>query len=229
MTDEQDGTAAAPFEVLDSVSHYRGWVIDVHTDTVRMPDGTSARRDVIDHRGAVGVVAIDDAERVVMVSQYRHPVRHELLELPAGLLDVDEEPALLAAQRELVEEAGVRAEQWSVLVDLYTSPGMTNEAIRVFLARGLTPVHDRDGFQAEGEELTMTVSWHRLDDLVSSALAGTLTNGPAVAGVLAAAAARALGWRNLRAAEAFWSARPGHAGELASEHPHTVERPGATR
>ena len=93
-----------------------------------------------------------------MVNQYRHPVRQYLDELPAGLLDIAGEPAAEAARRELYEEAALIASDWYVLVDLYTSPGMTDEAIRMFLARGLSDVPDDDRFAPEHEELTLTTS-----------------------------------------------------------------------
>jgi 8-oxo-dGTP pyrophosphatase MutT (NUDIX family) len=196
------------FEVVGTEHHYKGWVIDVRTDQVRMPDGAIAKRDVIDHPGAVAVVALDEADHVVMVRQYRHPVRAQLLELPAGLLDLDGESALTAAKRELYEETALTAQQWWVLLDLHTSPGMTSEAIRIYLARGLTDVPVADQFQAEHEEITLTVERYSLDDVVSQALRGELTNGPAVAGVLAAQVARDQGWTSLRPVDSSWAARP---------------------
>ena len=120
-------------------------VISVRQDHLRSPaDGAEFVRDVVIHPGAVGVVALDDDERVLLVSQYRHPVGHRLFEVPAGLLDVPGEPYHLAAARELYEEGHVRADEWRVLVDLFTSPGMTTESTRIFLARGLTAVADVD-------------------------------------------------------------------------------------
>jgi len=196
------------FAVVGSQHHYRGWVIDVHTDEVQMPDGSTAKRDVIDHPGAVAVLALDADDNVVMVRQYRHPVRAHLLELPAGLLDLEGEDALTAAKRELHEEAAITAQHWWVLLDLHTSPGMTSEAIRVYLARDLVSVPDDDRFAADGEESTMTVELLPLDAAVAMALAGDLTNGPAVAGVLAAEIARSQYWAPLRPANSLWAARP---------------------
>jgi len=192
--------SAADFTVLGSRHRYHGWIIDLRTDEVRMPDGTTAKRDVIDHPGAVAVVAIDERDRVVMVRQYRHPVRDHLLELPAGVLDLDGEPAIEAARRELYEEAAVTASDWWVLLDLYTSPGMTNEAIRIYLATGLAEVAAEDRFETEHEEVTMTVERLPLDRLVQMAMSGQLTNGPAVAGLLAAWVAAKQGWGALRRA-----------------------------
>jgi 8-oxo-dGTP pyrophosphatase MutT (NUDIX family) len=200
--------SADQYAVLASTRRFEGNVVSVRTDEVRMSDGTVATREIVEHPGAVGVVALDDQDRVVLVTQYRHPIRDYLDELPAGLLDVPGEPALDAARRELSEEARIAAAEWRVLVDLYTSPGMTNEAIRVFLARGLSDVAER--FAPQHEEITLTVSRIPLDEAVRRALAGEITNAAAVAGICAAALSRANGWRDLRPADAPWSARPGH-------------------
>ncbi|MGZ6826339.1 MAG: NUDIX domain-containing protein, partial [Mycobacteriales bacterium] len=170
-----------------------------------MPGGTSSYRDVVRHPGAVGVVALRGDE-VLLVNQYRHPVGRRLDELPAGLLDVPGESALLAAQRELAEEAGLAAGTWQVLVDVLTSPGMADESIRVFLARD---VHEVERDVQEHEELEMTARWVRLQDAVDAALAGTLENAACVVGVLAADAAARRGFDGLRDADAPWPARKG--------------------
>lgn len=206
MTDQPAGPAE--FQVLSSEHIFHGYAFDVRTDQVRMPEGTVAKRDVVEHMGAVAVLAIDADDQVSMVNQYRHPIGRQLLELPAGLLDVDGEPALDTAKRELFEEASLRATDWQVLIDLHTSPGTTSEAIRVYLARGLTEVAEHDRFTAEHEELAMTVERYPLSRLVAMALAGELTNGPAVAAVLAAQVARAAGWAGLRPVSAPWAAKP---------------------
>jgi 8-oxo-dGTP pyrophosphatase MutT (NUDIX family) len=198
------------YPVLGTESIFKGNVISVRLDRVQMSDGSVAVREVVEHPGAVGVVALDDDGAILLVNQYRHPVRARLDELPAGLLDVEGEPALLAAQRELAEEAAVIATDWHVLVDLYTSPGMSNEAIRLFLARGLEPVSDDDRFQPEHEEITLTVHRVPLGEAVGRVFAGELTNAAAVAGIMAAAHGAATGWAGLRPADAPWPARPGH-------------------
>lgn len=198
------------YPLLGTESIFTGRVISLHRDRVQMSDGSVAEREVVDHPGAVGVVALDDDGAIVLVNQYRHPVRTRLEELPAGLLDVDGETALHAAQRELAEEAAVTASDWHVLVDLLTSPGMSNEAIRLFLARGLAPVPEHERFRPEHEEITLTVHRVPLADAVSRVYAGELTNAAAVAGILAAAHGSAAGWVGLRPADAPWPARPGH-------------------
>jgi ADP-ribose pyrophosphatase len=169
-----------------------------------MPGQTTSQRDVVVHPGAVGVVALDDQDRVLLVTQYRHPVRRRLEELPAGLLDKPGEPALQAAQRELMEEAGFAAQTWDVLVDTLTSPGMSDEAIRVFLARDVREVQ-RD--VQEHEEADMTSDWVPLDEAVRWAFDGRLENAMAVVGVLAADRARRDGFTGLRPADATWPAQ----------------------
>jgi ADP-ribose pyrophosphatase len=195
-----------PYEVVGSDTKYRGSIITVRVDDVRMSDGSVAQREVVEHPGAVVIVALDDDGKVVLVNQYRPPIKAHLDELPAGLLDVEGESALNAAKRELAEEAGLVADEWHVLLDLHPSPGITTEAVRVFLARGLSASTEK--FEPEHEEQTMTVSREPLAEAVRRVLTGGITNAAAAAGILAAVHGRATGWRDLRAADARWPARP---------------------
>ena len=191
-------------QVETSETVYEGRVISVRKDLVSMPGDTSSQRDVVVHPGAVGVVALDGCGQILLVNQYRHPVRRRLDELPAGLLDVDGEPALLAAQRELAEEAGLAAGTWQVLVDTLTSPGMTDEAVRVFLARDVHEVHrDVQGH----EEAELTTAWVDLAAAVRRVLAGDIENAICVVGVLAADRAVRDGFSGLRPADAPWPSR----------------------
>ena len=192
------------YEVLSSERTYQGGVISLRRDEVSMPGDTSAHRDVVEHPGAVGVLALDGQGRVLLVRQYRHPVRRHLDEIPAGLLDVAGEPAVEAARRELAEEAGLGADTWHVLVDALTSPGMTDETIRIYLARDVHPV-ERD--VQEHEEAEMTTEWVALDAAVQQVLAGEIENAMCALGVLAAAEAERRGFADLRPADAVWRAR----------------------
>ena len=180
---------------------FTGRVISVRKDLVTMPGDTTSQRDVVVHPGAVGAVALDDQGRVLLVTQYRHPVRRRLDELPAGLLDQPGEPALAAAQRELAEEAGLAADTWHALVDVLTSPGMSDEAIRIFLARDVRTV-DRD--VQEHEEADLTSAWVPLEDAVRSVLAGEVENAMAALGILAADRAARDGFRGLHPPDAPW-------------------------
>jgi 8-oxo-dGDP phosphatase len=191
------------WDVLESKQRFKGHVIDVVTDTVRMPLDESADRDYVIHPGAVAVLALDDRERVLLIRQYRHPTRHLLWELPAGIRDVEGEPLVEGAARELAEEAGYRAATWHTLIDLYTSPGMSDERIRVFLARDLTKIPEAEnGFVHRHEEIGMPVEWVPLADAVEHTLMGKIHNSPTVAGILAVYAASVEGFGLLRPADA---------------------------
>ncbi|MEV6527280.1 NUDIX hydrolase [Longispora sp. NPDC051575] len=187
------------FEVLGQVEHFKGRMFDVVTDEVRMPGGGVAKRDYMRHVGAVGVVAVDEEGRVLLVRQYRHPVAKVLWELPAGLIDVPGEPLVDAAARELAEEADLVAANYALLVDLNPSPGCSDERIRLFLARGLSAVPESERHVRTDEEAGMTTHWIDLDEACAMALSGEITNGACLAGVLAAARARDLDWKPLRA------------------------------
>ncbi|GHF80900.1 NUDIX domain-containing protein [Streptomyces thermodiastaticus] len=196
------------WEIRATRTPFTGAKTSVRTDEVVMPDGSVSARDYQVHPGSVAVLALDDEDRVLVVRQYRHPVRQRLWEIPAGLLDVPGENPLHAAQRELYEEAHVKAEDWRVLTDVYTTPGGCDEAVRIFLARGLSEA-DGERFAAEHEEIDMEVARVPLDELVRGVLAGELHNNCLVVGVLSLVAARAGdGLDALRPALAPWPARP---------------------
>lgn len=174
-----------PFEpeILQSDLVYQGYVWDVRRDRVRYGDGEIVR-EYVAHTGAVAVVAVDDDGRVLLIQQYRHPIRHRDWELPAGLLDIAGEEPLAAAQRELAEEADLVAREWRPLVSTWTTPGGNSELIRIFLATGVEPApqaHER-----EDEEADIRVEWVALADAVDAVLAGRLQNGILSLGVLAA-------------------------------------------
>lgn len=186
----------------------RGAVSDFVDDQVRTPSGEVMARQYLLHPGAVGVIAWDDADRIAVVRQYRHPVGFRLTEPPAGLLDHADEDFLVAAARELAEEAGLQAARWQVLVDTFTTPGANQESLRVFLARELSPAPAPDGFVADHEEADMEVCWAARADLVDAVFAGQLQNPTMVAGVLALETARLAGRLDvLRPASAPWPAR----------------------
>ncbi len=185
----------------------RGRIVDLVEDEIRTPDGGLIKREYLRHPGAVGVIALDDQERVALVRQYRHAVRHRLVEPPAGLLDLAGEDYLVGAQRELAEEADLAAGRWDVLVDLFSTPGIFGESLRIYLARDLRGTDAPHGFVREGEEADMDVVWAPLSDLVDAVLGGRLHSPTLVSGVLAAEAARVRGWASLRPADAPWPAR----------------------
>ncbi|MGW7417146.1 NUDIX domain-containing protein [Streptomyces sp. NPDC054863] len=198
------------WQVTESVIPFEGAKTSVRTDHVVMPDGGVASRDYQVHPGSVAVLALDDAGRVAVIGQYRHPVRHKLWEIPAGLLDVPGENPLHAAQRELYEEAHIKAGDWRVLADVYTSPGGSDEAVRIFLARDLSEA-EGERYAVSEEEADMEHARVPLAELVRGVLAGQLHNNCLVLGVLALNAALSEpggGLDTLRPAEAPWPARP---------------------
>jgi 8-oxo-dGDP phosphatase len=180
------------------------WLLEVRSDKVQMPDETFAERTVVSHPGAVAVVALDDASRVLMIRQYRHPVGYQLWEIPAGLRDAAGEPPLETARRELFEETGYRAREWRVLVDYFTSPGYSTERLRIYLARGVELVEDDPGhaYVRHDEEKYLIQQWVPLDDAVRHAFAGHLHNSAAITGVLATQSAQATNFSALRPATA---------------------------
>jgi 8-oxo-dGDP phosphatase len=171
--------------VRDRREQFHGPVFRVFTDQVEMPDGQVVARDYLRHIGAVAVVALDEQDRVVMVRQYRHAVGCELWELPAGLVDVAGEQLPEVAARELAEETDLRAGTLEPLIELHPSPGVSDERIRIFLARDLSPAPQPH--QRQHEEATLTVARFPLEDAVRMIFEGQITNGAAVAGLLAAA------------------------------------------
>jgi 8-oxo-dGDP phosphatase len=200
-------------ELLARTPHFRGRVWSVASDEVRLPNGAVVTRDVVVHPGAVGVAAIDDRDRILLIRQFRHPVGGYLLELPAGLRDVEGEPPLETARRELAEEAGITATEWHVLVDFFNSPGGSTEAFRCFLARGLSSVPGGRPHTGEAEEADLPQVWVDLDVAIQTVLEGNLHNPTTVVGVLAAGASRDRGWRTLRPAEGpMWDLDIGAAG-----------------
>jgi 8-oxo-dGTP pyrophosphatase MutT (NUDIX family) len=176
----------------------------VVTDRVLLDADTSVDRDVVVHPGAVGVVAVDEIGQVVVLRQYRHPVAGHLWEIPAGLLDEPGESPWSTAQRELVEEAGLLAAEWHTLIDLYSSPGMSSETVRVFLARGLSAVDPAKRPPRTDEERDLVVARADLADLVKRVLAGHIHNSLAVAGILAAAESERGGWGTLLPPDHPW-------------------------
>ncbi|MET9378994.1 NUDIX hydrolase [Streptomyces sp. NPDC002992] len=196
------------WQVVATTTPFKGAKTSVRTDDVVMPDGTVARRDYQVHPGSVAVLALDDQDQVLLLKQYRHPVRQKLWEIPAGLLDVPGENPLHAAQRELYEEAHVKAEDWRVLADVYTTPGGCDEAVRIFFARDLSDM-EGERFEVADEEADMELARVPLAELARGVLTGELHNNCLVVGVLSVLAARAGdGLDALRPAEAPWPARP---------------------
>jgi 8-oxo-dGDP phosphatase len=199
--------ADEPFtpSVVSSELAFEGRVWNVRRDVIDY-DGASITREYLDHTGAVAVLAMDDQDRVLLIQQYRHPIRHRDWELPAGLLDIAGEDPLLAAQRELAEEADLVAAEWHVLTDFFTSVGGSNEALRVYLARDVTAA--AEAFERVEEEVHIVKRWAPLDEIVDAVLGRRLQNSILALAALAAAAGRARDWSTLAPADTPWTRHP---------------------
>lgn len=195
-----------PHTVTESTTAWSGRIVDMVEDHVVVVEGQEpVVRQYTRHPGAVAVVAMrgeEGAEEILLLRQYRHPVNASLWEIPAGLLDIPGEDSLVAAERELAEEADLKAARWDVLVDFFTSPGGSTEPLRVFLARDLETTET--SFEREDEEATMEYAWVSLSDALDWVLAGRLHNPSTVIGILSVHAARGRGWEGLREPGAPW-------------------------
>jgi ADP-ribose pyrophosphatase len=199
----------SPRRLLSSETVYKGRIWDVVSDRFQLnEDGEPLVRDYIDHPGAVAVLPMNDDGEVLLIKQYRHPVGMDLWEIPAGLLDIEGEDFVAGAARELAEEADLMASRWNVLADFFNSPGSSSEAIRIYLARGLSEVPGHARHVRTDEEAEIELRWISLEEAVAAVLDGRLHNPSAVVGVLAAAAARAENFKGLRPADAPWPAHP---------------------
>lgn len=203
------GDEQSPRKLLGTTTVYEGRVWDVVSETFALTDdGEAITRDFIRHPGAVAVLVLDDRDRVLLLRQYRHPVRMALWEIPAGLLDEAGEDFVDAAARELAEEADLTASQWHVLIDLFLSPGSSSEALRVYLARGVGEVPLADRHTRTHEEAEISLAWVELDAAVAAVLEGRIHSPSAAAAILAAKVGRENGFADLRPATAPWPEHP---------------------
>ena len=178
---------ASAFRVVDERTVWTGQRISVAEVTVAAPDGSTLERDIVHHPGAVGVLPLHDDGTVTLVRQYRVALDADIWEIPAGLRDVEGEPTAVTAQRELVEEAGLRAGSVELLVRFHNSPGFADEAVEVFLATGLEAVpDDRQG----PEEQHMVVDRVPLDAALAMVDDGRITDAKTVIALLAVARRR---------------------------------------
>lgn len=187
---EQIADVELRWPVSASERSFDNGFVGVREESVQAPDGAVLERTVVESRGAVCVLAVDDDDRVLFLEQYRHPVGRRLLELPAGLLDVEGESPIDAAARELAEEADLVAGSWERLTSIYPSPGFTDQEIEVYVATDLSAVPDGERTEREQEEADMTSVWVPFDDAVAAVMAGRVTNATAVIGILGEAQRR---------------------------------------
>lgn len=177
----------AAFEPVGETIVYEGFRIRVARTTFRAPDGSAMERDVVHHPGAVAVVPLHDDGTVTLVQQFRAALGHDLIELPAGIRDVEGEPDAATANRELAEEVGLHAEHLEPLVTFHNSPGFSDESLAVFLGTGLTDVpHARQG----PEEEEMVVLRLPLSDALAMVDEGRITDAKTIIGLLETARRR---------------------------------------
>jgi ADP-ribose pyrophosphatase len=191
-------------EIVEEAVVFTGKVWNIRHETFRYNDEVIGR-DFVAHTGAVAVLVLDDEDRMLAIRQYRHAVRLREWEIPAGLLDIETENALEAAQRELAEEVDLEADHWSVLADYSTSPGGSNEIVRIYVARGLHALEH--AFDRTGEEADIEKRWVSLDDAYEAALNRRITNSVILIAVLSAHASRARGWSTLLPGDSPWPMR----------------------
>lgn len=204
MSSDKLSDQPAEVNILERRTSFEGRVWNIEHELFEY-NGSTVARDYVDHTGAVAVLALDENDHFIAICQYRHPIRMREWEIPAGLLDIAGESALLAAQRELAEEVDLQADSWSVLTDYYTSPGGSNEIVRIFLARDLRNVPTV--YERTDEEADMEVRWVSLDDAHEAVLAGTVSNSIFQIAVLNAFASKQKGWSTLRPGDAPWAMR----------------------
>ncbi|MCJ1712993.1 NUDIX hydrolase [Curtobacterium sp. VKM Ac-2922] len=181
MTDAPIHDEPTSFDVTRSDVVHEGAVWNVRRDDVAYGDGMV--REYIDHTGAVAVWAEDADGRVLVIQQYRHPVRMRDWELPAGLLDHAGEDHLEAAKRELAEEADIEADTWEPLVRYNTSSGGSNEFIQIYRARDVRAA--ATAFEREDEEADIVARWVPRSEVVAGALDGRLQNSALIVAALA--------------------------------------------
>ncbi|MGD0152137.1 MAG: NUDIX hydrolase [Thermacetogeniaceae bacterium] len=158
---------------------FEGKMIRLRVDTVCLPNGETATREVIEHPGAVAVIALTDRDDLLMVRQYRHPTAEILLEIPAGKRDQGESP-LVCARRELEEETGYRAEQWEILFSYYTTPGFSDELLYIVKASGL-----KQGQAHTDEEEFIEVVTVPVDEALRMVYRGEIRDAKTIIGILA--------------------------------------------
>ncbi len=170
-----------PERIISSQPIYQGRIVRLRVDTVSLPDGSTAIREIVGTPGAVVIVPLTDDHQVRMVRQYRSAIGEFLLELPAGTLEPGESPER-AAPRELAEETGDRAAHWKRLTDFYTVPGICDEYIHLFLATGLTSGQANQEFDEFIEIVTLP-----LDEALAMVASGEIRDAKTIVGLLMAA------------------------------------------
>lgn len=208
-TQESIADIANPRYVTSRETKFEGYVWDVIREGIALEEGAEPfHRDFLLHPGAVAVAAVNEKDQILLINQYRHPVRGNLWEIPAGLLDIDGEDPQEAAARELAEETSIQAQHWDSLMEFYNSPGGMGEMCRIYLARGISEIPQEKQQEREHEESEIVIRWVDLEDAVQAVLAGRIHNASSTNAILAVAAAKARGYETLYSSDAPLSAHP---------------------
>lgn len=164
-------------KTLDSQEIFRGRILKLRVDSVALPDGSTSTREIVEHSGAVAIVAVDNDNMLWMVRQYRKPLERVLLEIPAGTLEPEEDP-LACAKRELAEETGLRADKWEKVLEYFSAPGFCDEKLHLFLARGLT-----EGPKNPDHDEFLEVDRVPLKQAYNSIFTGQILDGKSIIGI----------------------------------------------
>lgn len=165
-------------KTMKSERLYEGKILNLRVDTVELPDKKYSKREIVEHPGSVAVIPITDDGSIILIKQYRKAVERFLLELPAGKMEINEEPRVTAI-RELKEETGYTTEKMEYLIEFYTSPGFTNEKIYLFLATNLV----KEEAEQDTDEY-ITVEKYNIDVLMKMIERGEITDSKTIIGIL---------------------------------------------
>lgn len=160
---------------------YKGSIWNVMKD-IFLFNNNKITREYIKHPGAVAILALNKKNEIFLIKQYRHAIKKIEWEIPAGLLDIKNETILKAAKRELYEEADLQASKWDILLDFYTTPGSSNESIRIYLAQDISEA--KENFNRIDEEATMEIGWFHINEIVESIIKGKIHNSILCLGVM---------------------------------------------
>ncbi|WP_421084712.1 NUDIX domain-containing protein [Rothia nasimurium] len=208
-TQESIADIVNPRYITSRSTRFEGYVWDVIREGIALEEGAEPfERDFLLHPGAVAVLALNDKNEVLLINQYRHPVRANLWEIPAGLLDIDGEPPQQAAARELAEETDLQAGQWDTLMEFYNSPGGMGETCRIYLARNLSQIPAEQREERVHEEAEIVLRWVPLEEAVQAVLTGRIHNAASTNAILAADAAVRRNFSTLYPADAPFTAHP---------------------
>lgn len=162
---------------ISSQPIFQGHILDLSVRTIRLPNGETATREVVTHRPAAGVIAINDERKMLLVKQWREPIKQITLEIPAGLIDSTDASPLDAMKRELNEEGGYKAEYWEKISEFYSTPGFCNEKMYLFYCDTLTKLENKRSLD---EDEFLTADWYSLTELKNLLAEGKIVDAKTI-------------------------------------------------